>query len=74
MITHTKPRRPSLIDMPNRRAALLVKLCLQNGGRLSQSKRSQFAEITEEELQQVEAAIHPLIRPTDEQAEAGRST
>lgn len=58
----------SLIDMPSRRAALLVKLCLQNGGRLSPNRRSQFAEVTEEELQQVEASIRPLIRSTSESA------
>lgn len=53
----------SVIDMPNRRAALLVKLCWQNAGRLSPEKRKDFAEITDEEIQQIEALLRPLIRP-----------
>jgi len=52
----------SVVDMPNRRAALLVKLCLQNGGRLSARKRGDFAEITDDEMEQIEEAIRLLIR------------
>jgi len=39
-----------------------VRLCLQNGGRLSRNKREQFAEITEEEIERIEAALQPLLR------------
>jgi Fic family protein len=55
-------RLRDIIDMPSQRETLLVKLCLQNGGRLSRSKREQFAEITDEEMLKIEEAIQPLIR------------
>lgn len=35
-----------VVDMPGRRASLLVRLCLQNGGQLSQAKRPLFAELS----------------------------
>jgi hypothetical protein len=47
-----------IVDMPDRRASLLVRLCLQNGGRLSpKTKREQFSELTDEEIAAIEAAI-----------------
>lgn len=51
-----------IVDMPDRRASLLVRLCLQNGGQLSQNKRRQFAELTDEEIRQIETAIINTIR------------
>lgn len=46
-----------IVDMPDRRASLLVRLIMQNGGRLSNSKRSQFSEVTDQELSTIESAI-----------------
>jgi hypothetical protein len=46
-----------IVDMPDRRAALLVRLCLQNGGRLSENKRKQFSELTQEEIERIQDAI-----------------
>jgi len=57
----------ALIDMPDRRASLLVRLCMQNGGRLSAAKRPQFAEISDAELARIEAAVQRAI--AGEQAE-----
>jgi Fic family protein len=51
-----------VVDMPNRRAGLLVRIFLQNGGRLSSQKRKQFRELTEAEIEQMEAAIQEIIR------------
>ncbi|MCW3096963.1 MAG: Adenosine monophosphate-protein transferase [Chthonomonadaceae bacterium] len=51
----------NVVEMPDRRAALLVRLCLQNGGRLSQNKRKQFPELTDEEIVAMEAALAPLL-------------
>jgi hypothetical protein len=34
-----------IVDMPDRRASLLVRLILQNNGRLSQTKRATFSEL-----------------------------
>jgi hypothetical protein len=43
--------------MPDRRASLFVRLCLHNGGRLSRSKRPEFAELSDAEIDTLEAAI-----------------
>ena len=50
----------SVVDMPDRRASLLVRLCLQNGGSLSKTKRSQFNELTDTEVTQIEDSIQKL--------------
>jgi len=52
----------AVVDMPDRRASLLTRLCLQNGGRLSQAKRAQFAELTEDEVARIEAAVGQAMR------------
>ncbi len=50
-----------IIDMPDRRAALFVRLCLQNGGRLSAAKRPQFAELSDDEVARLEAVVQQAI-------------
>jgi hypothetical protein len=45
------------VDMPDSRASLLVRLILQNRGRLSKTKRGQFSELTDDEVAAIEAAI-----------------
>ncbi len=52
----------SVVDMPNRRAALLVKLFLQNEGRLSKNERRQFEDLSESELDRMEAGIQEILR------------
>jgi hypothetical protein len=47
----------NIVDMPNRRAALLVRLVLQNKGKLSKGKRTTFAEITDQEVDRIETAV-----------------
>ncbi len=51
----------NVVEMPDRRAALLVRLCLQNGGRLSQNKRKQFPEIADAEIAEMEDALAPIL-------------
>jgi hypothetical protein len=46
-----------IVDMPNPRLDLLIKLILQNQGKLSKNKRAHFSEITEAELSSMEAVI-----------------
>ena len=46
-----------VVDMPDRRASLLVRLILQNKGRLSQAKRATFSELNDDELSAIEAAV-----------------
>jgi Fic family protein len=47
----------NIVDMPNRRASLLIRLILQNKGKLSKSKRSAFPEISNEEIDRIEGAV-----------------
>ena len=51
----------NVVEMPDRRAALLVRLCLQNGGRLSQNKRKQFPELTDAEIAAMEDALIEIL-------------
>ena len=50
-----------VIDMPDRPASLFVRLCIQNGGRLSAAKRSQFAELTDAEIGKLESVVQQAI-------------
>ena len=49
-----------IVDMPDRRAALLIRLLMQNGGILSRAKRAHFAELTDAELAAMEAAVQAI--------------
>jgi Fic family protein len=49
------------VDMPDKRAVLLAKICLHNGGRLSNSKRNQFEELTDSEVGEIEARLIRVI-------------
>jgi hypothetical protein len=48
-----------IVDLPNRHAELLVRLCRQNGGRLSLKKRQlpEFSDLTDEEVSGIEEII-----------------
>ena len=46
-----------IVDMPDRRLELFVKLCLGNDGTLSATKRSTFAELTDDEVARMQSAI-----------------
>jgi len=46
-----------IVDMPNQRAALLIKLVHQNKGELSKAKRDMFREISDQEIAKIETAI-----------------
>lgn len=50
-----------VVDMPDRRASLFVRLCMQNEGRLAARKRAQFAELTEDELAAMEGAVQDAM-------------
>jgi hypothetical protein len=54
----TKTAIQKIVDMPDQRIDLFIRFCLQNNGVLSRSKRkSHFSELTEEEVQKMQAAI-----------------
>ena len=46
-----------IVDMPDRRASLFVRLCLQNGGRLAAAKRRRFAEMADAEVAAMEKGV-----------------
>jgi Fic family protein len=46
-----------IVDMPDRRASLFIRLCLQNGGTLAKGKRSTFAELRDDEIAALERAV-----------------
>ena len=50
-----------IVDMPDRRASLFVRLCMQNGGRLAARRRRTFAELTDVELRAMEAEIRAAM-------------
>jgi len=47
----------NIVDMPDRRASLLVRLIIQNEGRLANNRRNDFAELTDEELGRIELTV-----------------
>ena len=51
-----------IVDMPNRRASLLVRLCMLNRGRLSTRKRKQFPELRDDEVAAMEAGIQDALQ------------
>jgi len=59
-----------IVDMPDRRVSLLVRLCMQNGGRLSKPKRGLFAELTDHEVKNLEDAVQRAMS-TEDRAGAG---
>jgi hypothetical protein len=50
-----------IIDMPDRRVSLFVRLCLQNGGRLTKAKRDLFEELTDDELTALQNAVQAVM-------------
>lgn len=51
-----------IVDMPNRKASLFVRLCMQNAGSLSKNKRDQFKELSDDEIELLEEAVRDAIK------------
>lgn len=49
----------NVVDLPNRHADLFVRLCLQNQGKLSRTKRNlpEYADLTDQEITRLEEAV-----------------
>ncbi len=47
----------NIVDMPDRRLELFLRICLENNGRLSARKRGLFAELDDDEVAAMEQAI-----------------
>jgi hypothetical protein len=56
-----------VVDMPNKRLSLFVRLCMQNNGRLPKSRRKMFAELTDREIEAMEAAVQSARGPSKEE-------
>ena len=53
-----------IVDLPDCRASLLVRLLLQNRGTLSKNKRNaEFALLTDDEIARIEQAVRALTTP-----------
>lgn len=46
-----------IVGMPDRRASLIVSLCMHNGGVLAKRKRKMFKELTDSEISEIESAV-----------------
>ena len=55
----------NIVDMPDRRATLLVSLCMQNGGVLANKKRKKFKELTDSEIREIESAVQNAQKKED---------
>lgn len=65
-----------VIDMPDRRASMFVNFYLQNNGSISKRKRAMFEELSDEDIQDLEAAIREALNPdpTDDLREDPEAT
>lgn len=50
-----------IVDMPDRRASRFMQLCMGNGGRLAGSRRAEFAELADDEIGRLEAAVQAAM-------------
>lgn len=51
----------AVLEMPDRKASLFIRLVLANSGKLSTTKRSYFAELSDDEVAQLEAAVQRAV-------------
>ena len=51
----------SVVDMPDRKASLFVRLCMQNGGKISRKKRNRFEELSDAEISKMERSVLSVI-------------
>ena len=49
-----------IVDLPDRKLDLFIRLCLQNKGRLAKGKRKEFSILTEDEITDMEEVIQRL--------------
>jgi Fic/DOC family len=51
----------NVVDMPDRKVSLFIRLCLQNQGKLSRNKRNDFSELSDTELAQLERIVQTIL-------------
>ena len=52
----------AIVDMPNRKLSLFVRLTMQNDGKLPKGRRKLFAELTNQEVAAMEAAVQAALQ------------
>lgn len=52
-----------VIDMPDRRASMFVNFYMQNHGSISKRKRAMFDELSDEDIEDLDAAIREALSP-----------
>lgn len=52
----------AVLEMPDKKASLFVRLVLENGGRLAKGRRDTFAELSDDEIERLEAAVRRAAR------------
>lgn len=52
----------NIVEMPDRQASLLIRVIMQNKGKLSKNKRAKFDKLTTEEIKQIENAVNFIIK------------
>lgn len=64
-------RARAIVDMPNKKLSLFVRLTMQNNGKLANSKHRLFQELTAKEISEMEAAVSTaMTEAKEEKAEA----
>lgn len=56
-----RARMRELVEMPDRKEQLFIKICMQNSGRLSARKRQRFAELDDETIEELEAIVREVM-------------
>lgn len=69
----TREAMEQVVDLPEKDANLFVRLCRQNGGQLSKSKREAlFWRLTDEEVQALETIVREHLMPVSRKDSAPR--
>lgn len=50
-----------VLDMPDRKVSLFIRLCMQNNGKLSKTKRGTFSELSDMEIQALEDIVQRIL-------------
>jgi hypothetical protein len=58
-----RQRIRDVIEMPDRKERLFIRLCLENRGRLPKRKRRLFAELDDSTVERLEAAVREILQP-----------
>ena len=64
----SRNRMREVVDMPDRKLDLFIRLSLQNRGRLSKSKRPLFDKLTDDEIDEMTSVVMDVIKVKERKA------